>query len=234
MRTVKDNTFDCVVTSPPYNKGDINNINAHAWTSHINYDNYTDDMPQEEYENWQLNVLNELYRCIKSTGSVFYNHKVVRRDGVCEFPQFVFKSKLKLYQMIIWDRGNTPDVGDRHLLPTTELIFWLVKDKPDVYRKQAVYKSEVWKFPPSKKNDHPASFPIDLPYNCILLTTKENDLVFDPFVGSGTTGVACKKLNRNFVGTDISEKYVKLAENNIIREVTDFKAEEQNKKKKLF
>ena len=109
-----------------------------------------------------------------------------------------------------------------------------MKDKPDVYRKQAVYKSEVWKFPPSKKNDHPASFPIDLPYNCILLTTKENDLVFDPFVGSGTTGVACKKLNRNFVGTDISEKYVKLAENNIMREITDFKAEEQNKKKKLF
>ena len=221
MKTVADNTFDCVVTSPPYNKGNVGVAPHELWDSHIAYDTYIDDMPQDEYEAWQLNILDELYRCIKPTGSVFYNHKVVRRDGGCVFPKFVFDSKLKLYQMIIWDRGNSPDVGNRHLLPTTELIFWMVKDSPNVYRNNAMYKSEVWKFPPSKKNKHPASFPLELPYNCILLTTQEGDLVYDPFVGSGTTGVAANKLKRDFIGTDISENYVNISISNISHGNTD-------------
>lgn len=220
MKSVADNTFDCVVTSPPYNKGNVGTASGGVWDSYIAYDEYIDDMPQEEYEQWQLNVLNELHRCLKPTGSVFYNHKIVRREGACIFPKFVLDSNFNLYQMIIWDRGNSPDVGNRHLLPTTELIFWLTKDKPKVYRNNIMYRSEVWKFPPSKKNDHPASFPLDLPYNCILLTTDENDLVFDPFTGSGTTGVACKMLNRNFVGTDISDNYVSLAKECIAKSTT--------------
>ena len=221
LKSVSDNTFDCVVTSPPYNKGNVGASSSNMWDSFIAYDEYVDDMPQDEYEQWQINLLNEIHRCLKPTGSLFYNHKIVRKEGSCIFPKFIFDSNFKLYQMIIWDRGNTPDVGNRHLLPTTELIFWLTKDKPKVYRNNTMYRSEVWKFPPSKKNDHPASFPLDLPYNCILLSTDEGDLVFDPFTGSGTTGVASKMLNREFIGTEISENYVNLARENISKCTTN-------------
>lgn len=216
MKSIEDNTFDCIVTSPPYNKGSVVVSNS-IWDAHIDYDEYKDDMPQKEYDAWQLNVLNEIYRCIKPSGSVFYNHKVVRKGGACIFPKFVLESNFNLYQMIIWDRGNSSNIRDLYLLPTTELIFWLTKDRPKVHKNNAIYRTEVWRFPPSKKNEHPASFPLELPYNCILLTTDENDLVFDPFVGSGTTGVACKMLHRNFIGTDISENYINLANNNISR-----------------
>ena len=235
LKSVKDCTFDCVVTSPPYNKGNVGTTGSAngVWDSFIDYDNYIDDMEQEEYESWQVDILNEMGRCLKPTGSIFYNHKIVRREGSCIFPEYIFKTNLNLYQMIIWDRGNSPDIGNRHLLPTTELIFWLTKDTPKVFRNNAMYRSEVWKFPPSKKNGHPASFPLELPYNCILLTTEEGDLVYDPFVGSGTTGVAACKLKRNFIGTDISDKYVEMSKTNIAQGTTTSSGID-NKNFKLF
>ena len=56
-----------------------------------------------------------------------------------------------------------------------------------------------------------SGFPEELPETCILLSTKENDVVLDMFMGSGTTGVACKNLNRNFIGIELDENYYKIA-----------------------
>lgn len=63
----------------------------------------------------------------------------------------------------------------------------------------------------SKKYKHPAMFPVDLVNDHIMSWSNENDLVFDPFMGSGTVGVACEKLNRNFVGSEIDETYFQIA-----------------------
>lgn len=62
---------------------------------------------------------------------------------------------------------------------------------------------------------HPAAFPIGLPTFFIKLLTEENDIVYDPFAGSGTTLVAAKKLQRNFIGTELMPEYVELAEQNL-------------------
>jgi DNA modification methylase len=60
-----------------------------------------------------------------------------------------------------------------------------------------------------------SGFPLELPETCILLTTKENDIVLDPFMGSGTTGVACKELNRHFIGIELDENYFNMAKERI-------------------
>ena len=70
----------------------------------------------------------------------------------------------------------------------------------------------VWRFSPERNNNHPAPFPIELPENCILACSKEGDLVYDPFMGSGTTAVAAKKHNRHYIGSELSEEYVRKAE----------------------
>ena len=65
------------------------------------------------------------------------------------------------------------------------------------------------------KTGHPAVFPLQLALDQVSTWSNENDLVLDPFCGSGTTGAACKKLNRNFIGVDISQEYIKLSERRI-------------------
>lgn len=85
--------------------------------------------------------------------------------------------------------------------------------------KQTKYKGNIWKYViGSKKGEtgnHPAPFPEQLAYDHVISWSNENDLVLDPFLGSGTTAKVSKMLNRNFVGFDISEQYLKIAEDRI-------------------
>ena len=60
-----------------------------------------------------------------------------------------------------------------------------------------------------------SGFPLELPEACILLSTKENDTILDLFMGSGTTGVACKELNRNFIGIELNKNYFEIAKSRI-------------------
>ena len=217
LKKMADNSIDCVVTSPPYNwkalRGNIKqSAKNHTNKSvDINYDAWGDDLPEAQYLQWQVDILDELHRIIKPTGSIFYNHKIRRWKKVLHHPYEIIRlAKAPLYQQITWDRGNSSNIRKEYLLPNTELIFWLRKNNPSVYKDAALHKTEVWKIAPSKADKHPASYPYDLAANCILLTTKEGDTVLDPFAGSGTTLVAAKQLGRNAVGIEISKSYCDL------------------------
>ncbi len=223
MKELKDNSVDCIVTSPPYNKkgllGSIKKGNQIWDKFNINYSSYQDNMPEEEYKKWIINVINEMTRVIKSNGSIFLNHKPRRHKNKCYLPtEFIHDSNAKIYQLIIWDRRNSPNIRNDILVPCTEHIYWLCKDKPKVFREavDTKYNTEVWNIPPTKQKDHPAPFPEQLVENCILLSTVEQDLVLDPFIGSGTTAVVCKKLNRNWIGYEIDQNYVATANNKLL------------------
>ena len=69
--------------------------------------------------------------------------------------------------------------------------------------------------PETKKIGHPAPFPIELATRCIKMFTWKNSLVYDPFMGSGTTAIACKQLDRQYIGSEISKEYCKLSEERI-------------------
>ena len=78
--------------------------------------------------------------------------------------------------------------------------------------------SDIWEFPICHNDtNHPAVFPLELPLLHIKSWTNENDTVLDPFMGSGTTGIACKMLNRNFIGIELDENYFKTAKERIER-----------------
>ena len=81
------------------------------------------------------------------------------------------------------------------------------------------FTKSVWTFPAEQARSigHPAPFPIELPYRLIQLYTYEGEVVLDPFMGSGQTGLAAIKTKRHYVGYDINEEYVKLAERRIRR-----------------
>lgn len=176
----------------------------------IDYNSYGDDMPEDQYQAWMVEFLNECHRVIKPDGSIFFNHKPRRYKNRCYLPtDFTSQSNASLYQLIIWDRRNSPNLRNDILVPSTEHIYWFCKKKPKVFRDaiDPAYKGEVWVINPERQKQHPAPFPPQLVENCIKLTTQEDDLVLDPFMGSGTTAIVSRDLNREWIGFDIDEKY---------------------------
>ena len=220
MKLIESDSIDTIVTSPPYNKkglagGKIKPGNQIWKKFNIDYSEYDDNLSESDYNDWMVEILNEMMRIIKPTGSVFFNHKPRRHNNKVYLPtDFISKSNLSLYQLIIWNRLSSPNIRKDVLLPCTEHIYWLTKGKPKTFKENLdkQYHSEIWTINPDKGSEHPAPFPEKLVENCILLTTETNDLVLDPFVGSGTTIKVSKKLDRNFIVIELDKKYYEIAE----------------------
>jgi len=218
MKEIPDNSIDLIVTSPPYNKHATQKRRAYPTTSwktyQIDYGNFRDDMPEQEYQEWQKQVLREAVRIIKPTGSICYNHKNRYFNGKLITP-LEWLLEFNVRQVIIWDRGSTPILSNDRWYPTTEYIFWITKSngKPKYFRRGKHLK-EVWYIPPkSDGNPHPAPFPYDIPEQCILSLTEEGDIVLDPFNGSGTTTLAARNLGRHYIGIEINPEFVEIAKN---------------------
>lgn len=214
LKILESDSINTIVTSPPYNKKGLSGkktIGNQLWKKfNIDYNQYDDNMPEKDYQEWMVSVLNEMFRIIKPNGSLFFNHKPRRHDNKVYLPStFIEKSNFNLYQLIIWNRKSSPNIRKDILLPNTEHIYWLVKGKPKVFKSNipSHYNSEVWQIKVGRQKEHPAPFPLELVETCINLTTEKNDLVLDPFMGSGTTGVACVNTSRNFIGIEIDKKY---------------------------
>ena len=209
LASLDDDCVDLIVTSPPYNKGywsSNRNLNNGFKTKarRIEYDSFDDCLEPEVYDEWQTKVITECLRVLKPKGSLFYNHQPIQKNHQEIFPNYVYRFPLK--QTIIWDRGNTPKLDNSYYFPTIEYIFWIQKTKESrvkFNRKSSLFNKAIWKINPDKNNKFPAPFPVALPKNCILSCTDEGDIVYDPFMGSGTTAVACKQTNRNFIGSEI-------------------------------
>jgi len=224
MKGIPDKSVDLVLTSPPYNKtgyrGHRDNSKGRGrWSgADIAYGNFQDDLAEPEYQKWQIQILNECYRTLKKRGSVLYNHKIRRAKSQASHPmEWLLKTNLKFYQQIIWDRGSTPDHNLTYLDPITELIFWFTKDKP-LCHKDNKWATEIWRFNADNNNNHPAPFPLTLANLCISLTTLPDMLILDPFLGSGTTAVACKELGRKYIGIEINEHYCQIAERRLAQD----------------
>lgn len=234
LKSLPDNSIQCIVTSPPYNKLGLRGGRQYA--GQIVYDTYDDNMDEIEYQNWQCELLNEISRVLTPNGSLFYNHKD-RRYCRQDYPpeEFILRSNMALYQTIIWDRGSTANQNAAYFRPNLEKLFWLIKPShmtsqaPKFYRHRLPedFKNSIWRIKPDRKNKHPAPFPAILAEICILATTDKGnsedflhlkelclsgDVVLDPFAGSGTTLLAAANLERLFIGFDISKTYQSMAQ----------------------
>ena len=227
MKDIPDESIDVIITSPPYNKAGYEGFirkrhSKDSWKQrNIDYgENAQNDfMPENEYEEWQIKILNECWRVLKTNGSMFYNHKIRVAKHKGSHPiEWILKSKFTFRQQLVWDRGNSPAVAPIRYLPTTELIFWLTKEpiQPNFYRKKTInFVGEVWKFSAKTNSLHPAPFPIELPNNILDCIDGEDITVLDPFMGIGTTGLSAKLHNMNFIGIELDEKYYEIAKERI-------------------
>jgi len=219
MKHIPDNSIDLAVTSPPYNlKNSTGNGmkdgRGGKWSKAAllnGYSHHNDSMPHDKYVEWQRACLTEMFRMLKNTGAIFYNHKWRVQGGLLQDRQDIV-SGFPVRQIIIWRRNGGINFNKGYFLPTYEVIYMIAKKDFILAPKSNAY-GDVWEFGQELNNQHPAPFPIDLIDRIIGSTHAE--IVLDPFMGSGTTAVAAKRLGRQYIGIEISPEYCALAEQRI-------------------
>jgi site-specific DNA-methyltransferase (adenine-specific) len=215
LPTLEESSVDLIITSPPYNLGN----NHH--TGNKQHKAYNDNLPEAEYQEQQLQFLNECFKVLKETGSLIYNHKNRIRKGIQLSPyEWIFKSNFIVKQEIVWV-NRSQNFDKMRFYPFTERLYWLTK-KPETKLFNAINHYDVfdwkeWK-PEGTKGKHKRAFPIKMVED-ILKCFPDAKVVFDPYMGSGTTGVAAKNLNREFIGIELDKTYFDMASERIDNEM---------------
>ena len=223
LREMPGDFVNVGVTSPPYNKQE----KQKGWlVKNVVYDSYKDAVPEPEYQNNQVAVLDEIYRVTAPGGSFFYNHKIRWDRGNMYHPMdWLRKTKWTVKQEIVWDRVIAANIRGWRFWQVEERIYWLYKPIGSYLIGKELNSSDakltsIWRGVPEngKKNPHPAPFPLWLPARVIIsiLSTETPGIVLDPYIGSGTTAVAAKLLGHEYIGIDRSEAYLELAKERLI------------------
>jgi len=214
MTRMPDNFIDLTITSPPYNIG----LKHHSGNNFFkSYDVYLDNLPEEEYQQTQIKILNELYRVTKDTGSLFYNHKNRIKDGLQISPyEWLFKTKWHIKQELIWFNGS-PNFDKIRFYPMTERIYWLVKTPStklfNHINHHDLFGKDEWNAVGTSQ-EHKRAFPEKM-VSDFLKCFPDSKLVYDPFMGSGTVAKVSILNNRNWIGSEISSEYCNITENRI-------------------
>jgi len=231
MEELPDNSVHLMVTSPPYNVGK----------------DYDRDLSLEQYREFLKRVWREVYRVLVPGGRACINVANLGRKPYIPLHLYIVEDMQDVGFLmrgeIIWNKASSAS-------PSTAWGSWLSAANPtlrDVHEYILVfskdmftrknphgrentmsreefleYTKSVWTFPAeqAKKIGHPAPFPVELPYRLIQLYTFKGEVVLDPFMGSGQTGIAALKSERYYVGYEVNEEYVNLAN----RRINEFKS----------
>lgn len=218
LPSLPDESFDIVVTSPPYNMGLVPGGNGRgmyrpgasnkAGRFRDGYHGSNDDaMPYGEYCAWQRRVLAECWRVARL--GVFYNHRPRVEHGKLRDP-LDGDYGLPLRQRIILDRGTGIDVNLRNFCTRGEYLLVFAKPAFILASLSASGMGDVWRIGIETNVDwHPAPFPIELPARCIEATGARS--VLDPFAGSCATLLAARNAGIRGTGIDNSEPYCERA-----------------------
>lgn len=226
MEELPDCSIHLMVTSPPYNVGK----------------DYDEDLSLEEYLAFLRNVWRQVYRVLVPGGRACVNVANLGRKPYIPLNGLIAKEMTELGFLmrgeIIWDKassaststawGSWQSATNPTLRDTHEYILVFSKgsfrrDKMDG-RISTISKDEfleftksVWEMPSesARKVGHPAPFPVDLPYRLIQLYTFSEEIVLDPFMGSGQTAIAALKAGRHFIGYETVGEYIELANSRI-------------------
>ena len=221
MHHLPDSCVHLMVTSPPYNVGK----------------EYDEDLSEKEYRDLLFSVWSETYRVLVPGGRACINVANIGRKPYIPLNAMIFNQMSDIGFLmrgeIIWEKaasagtscawGSWKSASNPVLRDTHEYILVFSKGqyhRPANGQESTITKEEfleytksVWTFPAesARRVNHPSPFPIELPRRLIQLYTYVQDIVLDPFIGSGTTAIAAANSQRRYVGYDVSEDYVAVA-----------------------
>jgi site-specific DNA-methyltransferase (adenine-specific) len=232
LRSVPENSIDMIFADPPYmlsndgftcQNGRMADVNKGKWDKSSGFEN--DAVFHNEW-------ISACRRVLKPEGTIWISgtyHSIYQCGYLLQKNDFHFLND------IIWFKPNaSPNLSCRFFTASHETLIWARKDKKakhtfnykemkngsfpeDKLKNENTQMRSVWSIPSPKNSEkeygkHPTQKPLDLLKRIVLASTNENDIVLDPFCGSGTTGVACNCAgNRYFIGIEIDKNYCKLA-----------------------
>lgn len=211
VRRLKKNKIklDAIITDPPYGVSRKHQLGySNMGRSGMNYGEWDYNFNQKKW-------IRDVSDLIKPGGTIIIFNDWKNLGLISEQLE---KCGFIIKDIIRWIKTNPmPRNVDRRYVNDCEFAVWAVKKgKPWTFNKSkkiGYLKPEIITgvVPGGKKRLHPTQKHIDVIERLIEIHTNENDLVYDPFMGSGTTAVACKNKNRNCIGSEIDEKYYKIS-----------------------
>jgi len=221
MKRMADDSVDLVITSPPYNMN-LRISNGKYCSRQIvkeistKYEDFADNLPIEEFYEFHKQVISELLRV---SNLVFYNIQIVTGSKRAFF-QLIGDFSHNLKEIIIWDKGHgQPAMKEQVLNRRSELLLVFEKDYPISRQfRTATFErgtlNDIWLIKRERKRTgvkHGATFPEQLVELIIENFSKKGDVVYDPFLGTGTTVCVANRLGRAFMGSEISQEYADIA-----------------------
>lgn len=222
MSEIKDDTVDLIFTDPPYNLGNfMKNRDTNLKKMRENFFGSAgwDDMEFEEWEKSMDIFFKESERIIKKGGTMIVFMAIIKVESIIKIA-----SKYGFYYKTtgIWHKTNPmPRNMNLHFVNSTEAWIYLTyKTKTGTYNNEGKLYHDFFETSLTSKNErrygkHPTQKPEKLVHELMKILSNEGDLILDPFMGSGTTGVVSKQLNRKFIGIEINKDYFEMAKNRI-------------------
>ena len=227
MKKIPDESVDCIITDPPYNisklndKRDRSKLNSPIMRrkKELNYDfGDWDNMERKDFLDFTKKWLKECCRVLKDGGTIlsFFNKEDISYLGWTSE-----EYRIRTRTIICWHKTNpVPSFRKVNYLSACEYIWVGSKGKkPWVFNFKQQKEMHNFFETPNKssygKTKHPTEKPETLIEHLIEIHSNEGEIILDPFIGSGTTAIACLKLNRKFIGIEKEEEYVKMAKDRI-------------------
>ena len=199
MKDIPDGSIDMILTDPPYG---MDFQSGHRKTKY-------EKIKGDSNLDWLDDFVNEIYRVSKPNTA---HYVFCSFHHIDKFKQAIEK-KFKVKNILTWVKNNT-SMGDLKgdFAPKTEFIIFFHKGRRLINGKR---DPNVLEFKRTQNKLHPTQKPVDMTEYLIKKFSDEGDLILDPFMGSGTTGVACINTNRNFIGMELDGNYFEVAKGRI-------------------
>jgi len=222
LAKMQEDSVDICITSPPYN------ISTRIGEGNV-YDEYEDNLSMQQYQEFIFKVIDELLRVTRYY--IFWNIQMLSSNKLAVLNIFS-KYKDNIKEICIWAKTNSPPASSENTL-SNQFEFIIVLSKYDRIGKQfqrAFFSNRIKGqenianciIKPAQHdnlcNEHKATFPEWLPEFFIEHFTREQDIVLDPFIGTGTTGYVAKMMNRRFIGFELSQNYCDFANKRLNQE----------------
>jgi len=232
FKNIPDNSVDMTFADPPFNLKK-------------NYNSYRDSLQLKEYISWCENWISEMVRVTKTTGSIFVHnipkwltYYAAHLNRIADFKHWISwdaptapmgKTLQPAHYGILFYAKNYKELKFyeiRYPHKRERKSSYLTKDyggKKSMLHPFGPLVSDVWtdihRVKHNKyRDEHPCQLPLHLLERLILMTTDENDILLDPFNGTGTTALAAKRLGRNFIGFELDSNYVEITRNKLLQE----------------
>lgn len=224
IKNFEEKTFDMIFADPPYflsnngitcSGGKMVSVNKGKWDKALSI--------KEKHE-FNKHWIKECYRVLKDNGTIWISGTL---HNIYSIGMALEEEGFKIINNITWQKTNPPpNIACKAFTHSTETILWakkdlkkskytfnynLMKELNDNKQMKDVWTTSLTKPSEKKQGKHPTQKPLEILNRIILASTKENDLILDPFCGSSTTGIAAVKLNRRYIGIDNEKEYLDLS-----------------------